>query len=337
MKYSSCKEQKYDVDLKTSIVIIYHNECLSVLLRMIEGIFRKTSEKLLHEVDQITVDQQNILQIILYDDLSDKDLIIGDHLKNYSKIVGWPQEKLVFHRSEARQGLIRAKVDQKCYYRSKILGVRLSPGHGRCAGFPGQSLRGQRAMAGAPAAADSGEWEDVSIMGTGDSSFKRSILANEFAKIAVWLRPHRAQNIFWSTVIWSTSWSSFSDALRKIPSIMRNRTCRVCSRIRFRKLLYHLLVDASFLWACGRQPGRIIAILKRMGILRALGFRIFVSELIRRLQCLFKACSVFARANSEAPMLLAVSSAVRMGKLLQIVIRSMWDGEFEIVTFAVQR
>uniref|UniRef100_A0A0N5C859 Glyco_trans_2-like domain-containing protein n=1 Tax=Strongyloides papillosus TaxID=174720 RepID=A0A0N5C859_STREA len=92
-----CDKLEYKITLKASIVIVYHNEALSVLIRMLNGIFNKTSEKLLKE-------------IILFDDYTNDELVIEKYLKEYGKIEGWNMEIIKFHRSSQREGLIRAKV-----------------------------------------------------------------------------------------------------------------------------------------------------------------------------------------------------------------------------------
>uniref|UniRef100_A0A0N5A2G5 Glyco_trans_2-like domain-containing protein n=1 Tax=Parastrongyloides trichosuri TaxID=131310 RepID=A0A0N5A2G5_PARTI len=92
-----CNKLEYKITLKASIVLVYHNEALSVLIRMLNGIFNKTSNKLFKE-------------IILYDDYSDKELVIENYLKEYGKIEGWNMDKIKFYKSEEREGLIRAKV-----------------------------------------------------------------------------------------------------------------------------------------------------------------------------------------------------------------------------------
>lgn len=78
-------------------MIIYHNEALSVLIRMLNSIFDQTPEKLLKE-------------IILYDDSSDYDALLINHVISYGNHVKWPMEKIIKQRSEERLGLIKAKV-----------------------------------------------------------------------------------------------------------------------------------------------------------------------------------------------------------------------------------
>ncbi|CAD6185997.1 unnamed protein product [Caenorhabditis auriculariae] len=91
-----CEKQNYDAQLSTSVVVIHHNEALSVLLRMLNGIFAKTPANLLKE-------------IVIYEDASDEEHQLNGHLEKYGKIKG-VSDKLVIARNQYRQGLIRAKV-----------------------------------------------------------------------------------------------------------------------------------------------------------------------------------------------------------------------------------
>lgn len=93
--FFSCNNEDYSEVTKTaSIIIIYHNEAFSVLVRMLHGIFKRTPEKLLHE-------------IIMYDDYSESHLSIESALKDYATGKGW--SKIKFVAAKERQGLIRAK------------------------------------------------------------------------------------------------------------------------------------------------------------------------------------------------------------------------------------
>ncbi|CAD5213301.1 unnamed protein product [Bursaphelenchus okinawaensis] len=90
-----CEKVDYsDVSKTASIIIIYHNEALSVLVRMINGIFDRTPENLLQE-------------IILFDDYSESHLSIEESLKEYAEFHKW--SKVKFLAATERQGLIRAK------------------------------------------------------------------------------------------------------------------------------------------------------------------------------------------------------------------------------------
>ncbi|CAI5444560.1 unnamed protein product [Caenorhabditis angaria] len=91
-----CAEQKYDAQFSTSLVVIHHNEALSTILRMINGIIEFTPKSLLKE-------------IVLYEDASDDDHILTEHLQKFAKLRNL-ESLLKIERSEYRQGLIRAKV-----------------------------------------------------------------------------------------------------------------------------------------------------------------------------------------------------------------------------------
>ncbi|CAB3403237.1 unnamed protein product [Caenorhabditis bovis] len=91
-----CAKEQYDAELSTSIVVIHHNEALSTILRMLEGIFKYTPAKLLKE-------------IVIYEDASEEEHVLTKHLEKYAKLRG-VEDKLVISRSEYRQGLIKAKV-----------------------------------------------------------------------------------------------------------------------------------------------------------------------------------------------------------------------------------
>ncbi|KAK0417681.1 hypothetical protein QR680_013147 [Steinernema hermaphroditum] len=98
MAHELCANVSYpELRLRASVVIIYHNEALSVLIRMINSIFERTPKPLLHE-------------IVLYDDFSDEDTVLVDRLQEYGSIAGWDMALLRLYRSERREGLIRAKV-----------------------------------------------------------------------------------------------------------------------------------------------------------------------------------------------------------------------------------
>ncbi|KAK5967573.1 Polypeptide N-acetylgalactosaminyltransferase, partial [Trichostrongylus colubriformis] len=91
-----CHNTTFEGEFSTSVVIIHHNEALSVLLRMLTGIFERTPAHLLHEV-------------ILYEDASEEDHKLSDYLKEFAIESGW-SDKMKVERSDERQGLIRAKV-----------------------------------------------------------------------------------------------------------------------------------------------------------------------------------------------------------------------------------
>ncbi|KAE9416182.1 hypothetical protein Angca_007737, partial [Angiostrongylus cantonensis] len=90
-----CANSTFEGDFSTSIIIVHHNEALSVLLRMVTGIFDRTPAHLLHEV-------------ILYEDASTAEHQLTDYLNEFASINGW-SNKIIVKRSDERQGLIRAK------------------------------------------------------------------------------------------------------------------------------------------------------------------------------------------------------------------------------------
>lgn len=126
-----CEKQNWDTKLKASIIVIFHNEAFSTLVRMINTIVANTPAELLKE-------------IVLYDDASEEDVQILPHVEEYAKLAGW-KVKLVTKREDERQGLIRAKVRRRviessshlkychiqikdCYIQISISpGVRLPP------------------------------------------------------------------------------------------------------------------------------------------------------------------------------------------------------------------
>ena len=88
-----CKDWHYPMDLpKASVVIVFHNEGRSVLLRTVHSIINRTPDQFLEEV-------------LLVDDFSDKgDLGVG--LERYIKIF---RGKVRMIRNTERQGLIRSR------------------------------------------------------------------------------------------------------------------------------------------------------------------------------------------------------------------------------------
>lgn len=93
-----CESLPRNINLSVSIVIVYHNEALSVLVRMLNSIFDHTPHGLLKE-------------IILYDDCSDYDTLLVNHVISYGNHVQWPMKKIIMRRSNERLGLIKAKVE----------------------------------------------------------------------------------------------------------------------------------------------------------------------------------------------------------------------------------
>lgn len=97
-----CKSKDYPELLPTtSIVIVFHNEAWTTLLRTIHSIINRTPRSLLAE-------------IILVDDASEQDHL-GDDLDNYIKNL--PVSVRIF-RTGKRSGLIRARYRQ--YMTNKV-------------------------------------------------------------------------------------------------------------------------------------------------------------------------------------------------------------------------
>ena len=91
--FRRCKSITYSSNLPlASIIICFHNEAWSTLLRTIHSIFDRTAENLVHEI--ILVDDQSSLE-----ELKDK-------LENY--VEKFPKLKLV--RTTQREGLIRGRM-----------------------------------------------------------------------------------------------------------------------------------------------------------------------------------------------------------------------------------
>ncbi|KAI6235811.1 Polypeptide N-acetylgalactosaminyltransferase [Aphelenchoides besseyi] len=88
-----CKSEKYSEDLPdTSVIICFHNEAWSVLLRTVHSVIERTPAKYLNE-------------IILVDDFSDMEHTkkpLQDYVAQFGKV------KII--RLEKRQGLIRARL-----------------------------------------------------------------------------------------------------------------------------------------------------------------------------------------------------------------------------------
>lgn len=97
MYHELCENISYEgLNMDASIVIVYHNEALSVLIRMINSILDRTPQKYLKE-------------IILFDDFSEDENIISKQIQKYANLERWPINKIIIKRSDERLGLIRAK------------------------------------------------------------------------------------------------------------------------------------------------------------------------------------------------------------------------------------
>lgn len=96
--HQSCSKIEYNLKIKASVVIIYHNEGFSVLVRMINSILDRSPLK-------------NVYEIIFYDDASENNLRINDALEKYAQLKKWKEKtKFLFVKNETRSGLIKAKV-----------------------------------------------------------------------------------------------------------------------------------------------------------------------------------------------------------------------------------
>jgi polypeptide N-acetylgalactosaminyltransferase len=88
-----CKVEKYGENLpNTSVIVCFHNEAWSVLLRTVHSVLERTPDNLLHE-------------IILVDDFSDMEhtkKALDDYMAQFKKV------KIL--RLEKREGLIRARL-----------------------------------------------------------------------------------------------------------------------------------------------------------------------------------------------------------------------------------
>lgn len=92
----ACKSIEYPKDLPTaSVIIIFHNEAWSPLLRTAHSVVLRSPPPYLHEV-------------ILLDDFSDKPEL-GSDLKEYVKKT-WPDGVVKIVRTTERSGLIRARL-----------------------------------------------------------------------------------------------------------------------------------------------------------------------------------------------------------------------------------
>ena len=92
-RLKECKHWNYPEDLpSTSVIIVFHNEGLSVLMRTVHSVINRTPPQFLHEV-------------VLVDDYSDKS-DLKDQLDNYIKKF---DGKVRVIRNIEREGLIRTR------------------------------------------------------------------------------------------------------------------------------------------------------------------------------------------------------------------------------------
>ncbi|CAG5128817.1 unnamed protein product, partial [Candidula unifasciata] len=91
-----CNSVTYPNDLpKASVVIIFHNEAWSPLLRTVHSVVNRSPPRYLHEV-------------VLLDDFSEKDFL-KEPLKKYI-LETWPEGLVRLVRTPERSGLIRARI-----------------------------------------------------------------------------------------------------------------------------------------------------------------------------------------------------------------------------------
>jgi polypeptide N-acetylgalactosaminyltransferase len=92
-RLEECKHWKYPFDLpKTSVIIVFHNEGFSVLMRTVHSVINRSPKHVLHE-------------IVLVDDFSDKENLKGDLDKYIKQFDG----KVKVVRNKEREGLIRTR------------------------------------------------------------------------------------------------------------------------------------------------------------------------------------------------------------------------------------
>ncbi|XP_046573297.1 probable N-acetylgalactosaminyltransferase 9 [Haliotis rubra] len=92
-----CKDIIYPKNLPSaSVVIIYHNEAWTPLLRTVYSVINRSPPEYLHEV-------------VLLDDFSDRPEL-GDKLKTYVEKT-WPDGIVKMVRTQQRSGLIRARIE----------------------------------------------------------------------------------------------------------------------------------------------------------------------------------------------------------------------------------
>ncbi|CAD5111402.1 DgyrCDS712 [Dimorphilus gyrociliatus] len=94
VRMEACKSKSYEnSELDTSVIIVFHNEAWSTLLRTIHSVINRSPRHLLKE-------------IILVDDASEREFL-GKPLENYIKNLSVPVH---VERMEQRNGLVRARL-----------------------------------------------------------------------------------------------------------------------------------------------------------------------------------------------------------------------------------
>uniref|UniRef100_A0A4W5QZG7 Polypeptide N-acetylgalactosaminyltransferase n=1 Tax=Hucho hucho TaxID=62062 RepID=A0A4W5QZG7_9TELE len=105
VRLDGCKTKVYVDDLpNTSIVIVFHNEAWSTLLRTVHSVINRSPRHLLQE-------------ILLVDDASERDFL-GKKLENYARTLEVPVRVL---RMEQRTGLIRARLRGAAATRGQVI------------------------------------------------------------------------------------------------------------------------------------------------------------------------------------------------------------------------
>ncbi|XP_028967008.1 N-acetylgalactosaminyltransferase 7 [Galendromus occidentalis] len=95
LRLDECKYWHYPEDLPgTSVIVVFHNEGLSVLMRTVHSVINRSPRQFLHEV-------------VLVDDFSDK-LNLREELENYIAR-NFPKGLVRLVRNKSRQGLIRSR------------------------------------------------------------------------------------------------------------------------------------------------------------------------------------------------------------------------------------
>uniref|UniRef100_A0A8C9WRS3 Polypeptide N-acetylgalactosaminyltransferase 13 n=1 Tax=Scleropages formosus TaxID=113540 RepID=A0A8C9WRS3_SCLFO len=105
VRLDGCKTKVYPDELpNTSVVIVFHNEAWSTLLRTVHSVINRSPRHLL-------------LEILLVDDASERDFL-KEKLENYVRILDVPVRIL---RMEQRSGLIRARLRGAAATRGQVI------------------------------------------------------------------------------------------------------------------------------------------------------------------------------------------------------------------------
>uniref|UniRef100_A0A6Q2Y524 Polypeptide N-acetylgalactosaminyltransferase n=1 Tax=Esox lucius TaxID=8010 RepID=A0A6Q2Y524_ESOLU len=105
VRLDGCKTKVYADDLpNTSVVIVFHNEAWSTLLRTVHSVIDRSPRHLLQE-------------ILLVDDASERDFL-GKKLEDYARTLKVPVRVL---RMEQRTGLIRARLRGAAATRGQVI------------------------------------------------------------------------------------------------------------------------------------------------------------------------------------------------------------------------